>query len=125
MPITSHRIERYIYHGIYIDIVTLTDFYGTLADLDRMLAEDQAEFHVVILEAQNLRKLPFELQVLSKSITPQRAGTLLVNAPLFAQILGRMVSRFSGHPLEFFDSLEAAIARAREIVTLKQMLSPE
>ncbi|MCU0497749.1 MAG: hypothetical protein MUF87_10390 [Anaerolineae bacterium] len=118
MPISLQRIDHAIYLANYTDVVTLEDFYGSLTSLERFLSEDQAQFHVVILRAQNLKKIPFELQALSKSITPQRAGTLIVNAPLFAQMLGNMVSRFSGHPLEFFDSLEAAIDRAHEIMTL-------
>lgn len=123
MPITVQRIEPLIYLGVYRDTVTLDDVYGSLEDLRRLLEEDQALFHITILEGQHLKKIPFDLRGLSKAISRDRIATLIVNAPHMAELLGRMVAKFSGHRIEFFDSMEEAITHAQHLIALKKEVS--
>ncbi|MCU0498270.1 MAG: hypothetical protein MUF87_13035 [Anaerolineae bacterium] len=120
MPITVERLEPLIYLGTYIDTVILDEVYESAEALRRLLNEDQAPFHVVILEGKYLKKMPFDVRGLGRAILPNCLGTLCVNAPRISELLGGMISKFSGQSIEFYATMEEALAQAKSLIALKK-----
>ncbi|MCU0497748.1 MAG: hypothetical protein MUF87_10385 [Anaerolineae bacterium] len=116
MPVAVERIEPCIYLVKLPETLLLEDIYVMSDHLRVLINEDQAKFHVVISDLAKLKKLPFDLQAMSKTIPPDRVGSFVLHLPPIARLLLQMVTRMTGHPIVMCDSYESALTQARALI---------
>ncbi|MCU0498865.1 MAG: hypothetical protein MUF87_16050 [Anaerolineae bacterium] len=88
-------------------------FFRELRDF--IAAQDEPS-HVLIVDAKGLKQLPIGPLQLSRMTLPNCVATLAINSPLIVKLIADIVTRLSDHPILFFNSLEEAIEKARELL---------
>lgn len=116
MPAIVERVEPHIYLVKLPEIMSLDDIYIMREQLRALVNEDQVEFHVAIADLSLLKKLPFDLQAMSKTIPPDRLASFVVQLPPIARMLAQMVAKLTGHHIVVCDSYESALAQARKAI---------
>ncbi len=116
MPITCYRVEPGTYVGEWIGAITMDEVFRSTREVVAMVREDNLPNHVIIVEGSRITRLPLEVRAMIRNNPPDRLAVLVVKAPTIGVILGRMVMNLGKLPVEFYDTMEAAVARSRVIL---------
>jgi hypothetical protein len=121
MPIRVQHIEKGIYSAHWGGIVTLQEVVNARnAILDQVIQAEERHYIVIIIN-DHVLSLPVEVNNLRVLLTPNRLATLLVDAPPLGVIIARMLARMARHHVEFFDTFDPALERARQLHSLQAL----
>jgi hypothetical protein len=123
MPIEVSLLEPAIYLSRWIGNVTPTDVLESLKTGGRMSAAQGDKRAILIVDFGEVTRFPISLQLLQGSVAKGEKrvmkGVLLLNAPYAVRLVGenlRKIYRRKIVNLEFVNSMEAAMKRAREML---------
>jgi hypothetical protein len=122
MPVEISRIQP----GIYLNVVSgalQTEVIGSaIEEMASLAAEHNDPYYVVISDATEVKNIPFDIKTLRRFAEKERriAGFLIVQAPYLAKVAANIITRVSSVTLETYETRDAALQRAQEMLAEKE-----
>lgn len=111
MPITLKRLEERIFHADYEGELTVAEI--TSGNLEALAQEQNEIPYVAIINATNLKKVPFDVKRLRSMDMKYSAHTVIViNPPMMLSILLDILRRLMSKRIFTVSSLDEALELA-------------
>lgn len=121
MPVTLFYKEKGIYCSKWSGTVTFDEIFQTQSLGNAQVDEDGVSHYVLVLEFSEKPRLPIDIRQTGRLIAgdERMVAILMVAASDAMKLLGSTLTRVFKHvnPIEYFDTFEDALTRARELVT--------
>lgn len=116
MPIETTRVEAGVYLNRWIGHITLDDILASEREGERLITPDEKRI-VLVNDLSAATRLPLDLKALRRiaELNPQIIALLVVNAPALVRMAGEAQAKLVSWRVEFFDSLDVALERARSL----------
>ncbi|MEM6282497.1 MAG: hypothetical protein AAF787_09925 [Chloroflexota bacterium] len=120
MPVEIQQIERDIFLLEWVGEVTIAEIRQSHEDTLALTVPHGIEHYVHIISGQRLGRVPLQMQDMYKVLRnyPGVVAIMGIHVPAIGHVLVRIISKIPGSvPIEVHNSLDDAVARAREILT--------
>jgi len=126
MPIAVERIEPRIYLSVWQEHISADDMQAAALRRKALADEDRAPSYVYIVDVTAARSVPFNLEALRGGIEIDERVIkfVVIGVGLQVHILIASLVKLTKLKVEFADSREAAIARARAILNEHDRQTP-
>jgi hypothetical protein len=120
MPISTKRLEPGIYYADWYGYVTRQEIMQSPLDVKVLAMEDNRARYVIIIDTGRFRNGDFDVRALmnaARIIEQSTIARVVVQAPTLAKVAGNILNKLIGSHFEFVPTLEAAMNRARVLLT--------
>jgi hypothetical protein len=127
MPVEVTRLEPKLYLNVSSRAVKMAEIKDAVQEMARMATEHNDEYYVIISDASAMTNIPLDIRALRAlaDLDPRLIAMLLVKPPYLATVAVNIISRVSSLIFENYQSREAALERAHEILRAKEQKLPE
>lgn len=118
MPITVQRIEPHIYLSTYSGSTSINEMFEAIQQRKMIADRHQETYYVSIADLSAFNSIPFEVVNIRRAVASDSRNimSLAVGASLQVRALAEGFKALLRINLEFYDTLEEALGRARHLL---------
>lgn len=122
MPITVEYKEAGIYIAHWHNVVAIEEVTSKMDAVRRLADENGDSIYSLIVNLAEVKRIPVDLKRLRgiAHSDPRVLAFIVVEAPAIGRMVGQMLSRITAYNFEFFDRLDDALIRARQLYAARK-----
>ena len=121
MPVEVTRLEPKLYLNVSSRAVRMAEIKDAVQEMARLATVHNDEYYVIVSDASAMTNIPLDIRALRElaDLDPRLIAMLLVKPPYLATVAVNIISRVSALIFEHYDSREAALERAQNLLRAK------